>query len=143
MLRFLSGDRWRVFFRDRTKRTRTLAVAPKRLAIDGLTKVSLLSGGLDSLIGAVDLLSGGERSLFVSHYWDSETAKAPAYILDRLENRFGKEALKSLRVRLGFDQYHLTTGETENNQRGRTFLFYSIATPAATPRHGRTPANIP
>src|SRR3546814_3394475 len=75
MLRFLSGDRWRVFFRDRTKRTRTLAVAPKRLAIDGLTKVSLLSGGLDSLIGAVDLLSGGERSLFVSHYWDSETAK--------------------------------------------------------------------
>src|SRR3546814_7815587 len=97
MLRFLSGDRWRVFFRDRTKRTRTLAVAPKRLAIDGLTKVSLLSGGLDSLIGAVDLLSGGERSLFVSHYWDSETAKAQAYILDRLENRFGKEAFKSLR----------------------------------------------
>ncbi|MBD3666496.1 MAG: hypothetical protein HUJ16_00935 [Kangiella sp.] len=71
MLRFLSGDRWRVFFRDRTKRTRTLAVAPKRLAIDGLTKVSLLSGGLDSLVGAVDLLSGGEqRQLFVSHYWD-------------------------------------------------------------------------
>src|SRR3546814_5312738 len=77
---------------------------------------------------AVDLLSGGERSLFVSHYWDSETAKAQAYILDRLENRFGKEAFKSLRVRLGFDKYHLTTGETENTQRGRSFLFYSLAT---------------
>src|SRR3546814_3313419 len=94
MLRFLSGDRWRVFFRDRTKRTRTLAVAPKRLAIDGLTKVSLLSGGLDSLIGAVDLLSGGERSLFVSHYWDSETAKAQAYILDRLENRLDRKSTR-------------------------------------------------
>ncbi|WP_199678873.1 hypothetical protein [Salinisphaera sp. LB1] len=60
MLRFLTGDRWRVFFRDRTSRTKILAIAPKRLAIDGLTKVSLLSGGLDSLVGAVDLLSGGE-----------------------------------------------------------------------------------
>ena len=106
MLRFLSGDRWRVFFRERTKRTRSLAAAPTCLAIDGLTKVSLLSGGLDSLIGAVDLLSDSERPLFVSHYWDSETAKAQAYILDRLENRFGKEAFKSLRVRLGFDKHH-------------------------------------
>lgn len=143
MLRFLSGDRWRVFFRDRTKRTRTLAVAPKRLAIDGLTKVSLLSGGLDSLIGAVDLLSGGERPLFVSHYWDSETAKAQAYILDRLESRFGKVAFKSLRVRLGFDKHHLTTGETENTQRGRSFLFYSLATLAASAIDGRTTVGIP
>lgn len=143
MLRFLSGDRWRVFFRDRTKRTKTLAVAPKRLAIDGLTKVSLLSGGLDSLIGAVDLLSGVERPLFVSHYWDSETAKAQAYILERLETRFGKEAFKSLRVRLGFDKHHLATGETENTQRGRSFLFYSLATLAASAINGRTAVDIP
>lgn len=143
MLRFLSGDRWRVFFRDRTKRTKTLAVAPKRLAIDGLTKVSLLSGGLDSLIGAVDLLSGGVRPLFVSHYWDSETAKAQAYILERLETQFGKEAFKSLRVRLGFDKHHLTTGETENTQRGRSFLFYSLATLAASAINGRTAVDIP
>lgn len=143
MLRFLSGDRWRVFFRDRTKRTKTLAVAPKRLAIDGLTKVNLLSGGLDSLIGAVDLLSGGVRPLFVSHYWDSETAKAQAYILERLETQFGKEAFKSLRVRLGFDKHHLTTGETENTQRGRSFLFYSLATLAASAINGRTAVDIP
>ncbi|WP_370208887.1 Qat anti-phage system QueC-like protein QatC [Pararhodobacter marinus] len=143
MLRFLSGDRWRVFFRDRTKRAKTLAVAPKRLAIDGLTKVSLLSGGLDSLIGAVDLLSGGVRPLFVSHYWDSETAKAQAYILERLETQFGKESFKSLRVRLGFDKHHLTTGETENTQRGRSFLFYSLATLAASAINGRTAVDIP
>ena len=143
MLRFLSGDRWRIFFRDRTKRTKILAVAPKRLAIDGLTKVSLLSGGLDSLIGAVDLLSGGVRPLFVSHYWDSETAKAQAYILERLETQFGKEAFKSLRVRLGFDKHHLTTGETENTQRGRSFLFYSLATLAASAINGRTAVEIP
>jgi 7-cyano-7-deazaguanine synthase in queuosine biosynthesis len=143
MLRFLSGDRWRVFFHERTKRTKTLAVAPKRLAIDGLTKVSLLSGGLDSLIGAVDLLSAGERPLFISHYWDSETAKAQAYILERLETRFGKDAFRSLRVRLGFDKHHLATGETENTQRGRSFLFYSLATLAASAINGRTAVDIP
>ncbi|MEE4209267.1 MAG: Qat anti-phage system QueC-like protein QatC [Parvularcula sp.] len=143
MLRFLTGDRWRVFFRDRTKRAKTLVVAPKRLAIDGLTKISLLSGGLDSLVGAIDLLSGGERPLFVSHYWDSETAKAQAYIIDRLETRFGKEAFKSLRVRLGFDKHHLTTGETENTQRGRSFLFYTLATLAASAINGRTIVGIP
>lgn len=143
MLRFLTGDRWRVFIRDRTKRTKTLVVAPKRLAIDGLTKVSLLSGGLDSLVGAIDLLSGGERPLFVSHYWDSETAKAQAYVLDRLEARFGQEAFKSLRVRLGFGKHHLTTGETENTQRGRSFLFYSLATLAASAIDGRTTVDIP
>lgn len=143
MLRFLSGDRWRVFFRNRTKRTKTLAVAPKRLAIDGLTRVSLLSGGLDSLVGAVDLLSGSERPLFVSHYWDSETAKAQAYILERLETRFDKEAFKSLRVRLGFDKHHLDTRETENTQRGRSFLFYSLATLAASAINGRTAVDIP
>src|SRR3546814_8367688 len=76
-------------------------------------------------------------------YWDSETAKAQAYILDRLENRFGKEAFKSLRVRLGFDKYHLTTGETENTQRGRSFLFYSLATLAASALDGRTTVDIP
>ena len=143
MLRFLSGDRWRVFFHERTKRTKTLAVAPKRLAIDGLTKVSLLSGGLDSLIGAVDLLSAGERPLFISHYWDSETAKAQAYILERLETRFGKDAFRSLRVRLGFDKHHLATGETENTQRGRSFLFYSLATLAASAINRRTAVDIP
>ena len=51
-----------------------------------------------------------------------------------MEARFGKEAFKSLRVRLGFDKHHLTTGETENTQRGRSFLFYSLATLALVRR---------
>jgi hypothetical protein len=143
MLRFLTGDRWRVFFRGRTKRTQTLVPDPKRLAIDGLTKVSLLSGGLDSLVGAIDLLVAAKRPLFVSHYWDSETAKAQSYILERLESRFGKDTFKSLRVRLGFDKNHLATGETENTQRGRSFLFYSLATLAASAIKGHTFVDIP
>lgn len=143
LLRFLTGDRWRVFFRARTARTATLAIQPKRLAIDGLTEVSLLSGGLDSLIGAIDVLVGGRRSLFVSHYWDAETAKAQTYILGMLEKQFTGQEIKSLRVRLGFDKNHLDTGEVEETQRGRSFLFFALAALAASAFDQSTAVNIP
>ena len=120
LLKFLTGDRWRVFFRVRPARTATLAVEPKCLAIDGLTEVSLLSGGLDSLVGAIDLLAKGGRPLFVSHYWDAETAKAQSLLLDELKKHFSGGGVESLRVRLGFDRRHLGTGETEATQRGRS-----------------------
>ena len=143
LLRFLTGDRWRVFFRDRTDRTAALAVKPKGLAINGLTEVSLLSGGLDSLIGAIDLLANGKRPLFVSHYWDAETAKAQSHVLSALERHFRGNEFKSLRVRLGFDRHQLDTGETEATQRGRSFLFYVIAALAASAFNRPMAVNIP
>ena len=143
LLKFLTGDRWRVFFRARPDRAATLAVQPKRLAIDGLTEVSLLSGGLDSLIGAIDLLAKGRRPLFVSHYWDGETAKAQSVLLDELKKHFSGHGIESLRVRLGFDRRHLGTGETEATQRGRSFLFYALAAFAASAFDWSMPINIP
>ena len=143
LLRFLTGDRWRVFFRARTDRTVALAIQPKRLAIDGLTEVSLLSGGLDSLIGAVDLLAKGKRPLFVSHYWDAETAKAQTNVLRKLEKHFSANRIKSLRVRLGFDRHHLDTREAEVTQRGRSFLFYALAALAASAFNRPMAINIP
>ena len=153
LLKFLTGDRWRVSFRARTDRTVALSVRPKRLAIDGLTEVSLLSGGLDSLIGAIDLLADGKRPLFVSHYWDAETAKAQSYLLRMVGKHFFGHEIKSLRVRLGFDKHHLDTGETEATQRGRSFLFYALAVLAASafdrhmavkiPENGLIALNVP
>lgn len=143
LLNFLTGDRWRVFFRSRTNRTAALVVQPQRSAVDGLTEVSLLSGGLDSLIGAIDLLAEGKRPLFVSHYWDAETAKAQTDLLRVLEKRFPEHAIKSLRVRLGFDRHHLDTGERETTQRGRSFLFYALAVLAASAFNQPMAVNIP
>lgn len=143
LLKFLTGDRWRVFFRARPDRTATLTVQPKRLAIDDLTEVSLLSGGLDSLIGAIDLLAKGRRPLFVSHYWDAETAKAQSSLLDELKQHFSGHGIENLRVRLGFDRHHLGTGETEATQRGRSFLFYALAACAASAFDRSMPINIP
>ena len=143
LLKFLTGDRWRVFFRSRTDRTAALVVQPKQSEIDGLTEVSLLSGGLDSLIGAIDLLADGKRPLFVSHYWDAETSKAQTELRRVLEKRFSEHEIKSLRVRLGFDRHHLNTGEKETTQRGRSFLFYALAVLAASGFGRPMTVNIP
>lgn len=143
LLKFLTGDRWRVFFRARTDRTAALAVQPKCSAIIDMTEVSLLSGGLDSLIGAIDLLTDRKRPLFVSHYWDAETAKAQTYLLGVLAKHFSGEEIKSVRVRVGFDRHHLDTGETETTQRGRSFLFFALAALAASAFGRPMAVNIP
>ena len=143
LLKFLTGDRWRVLFRARTKRTAALAKQPNRVAIDGLTEVNLLSGGLDSLIGAIDCLANGKCPLFVSHYWDAETAKAQTNLLRAMGKHFSGIKIKNIRVRIGFDRHDLDTGETEPTQRGRSFLFYALATLAASAFDGLMVVNIP
>ena len=143
LLRFLTGDRWRLFFRPRTDRAADLAVRPKRPIVESFTEVSLLSGGLDSLIGAINLLAAGKRPLFVSHYWDPETAKAQTSVLGALKKHFSGCTFESLRVRLGFDGRHLDTRETEATQRGRSFLFYALAALAASAVDHPVAVNVP
>src|SRR3546814_16381021 len=58
-----------------------------------------------------------------------------------------------MRVRLGFDHNHLDTGEVEETQRGRSFLFFALASLAASafgkptkinlPENGLLPLNVP
>lgn len=56
-LDFLTGDRWTIGFRARPDRFTTITqVAPPSLIAPPFDSVSLFSGGLDSLIGAIDLL---------------------------------------------------------------------------------------
>lgn len=143
LLKFLTGDRWRLIFRARPRRARALVPAPAQLGLESFDGVSLFSGGLDSLVGAVDHLAAGARPLFVSHYWDGETAKAQAYLLKALRRRFPDPEVRALRVRLGFGKRDLDTGETENTQRGRSFLFYAMASFAAASFGRQTSVTIP
>ena len=67
LLNFLTGDRWTLQFRPRPDRFVTIAAAnTASLLQPPFTALSLFSGGLDSLIGAIDLLEAGEEPLFVS-----------------------------------------------------------------------------
>src|SRR6202041_1679291 len=62
MLRFLTGDFWHLQFTSGGIPA-PATTAPRAYDIDC---VSLLSGGVDSLIGAIDITQTGHRPLFVS-----------------------------------------------------------------------------
>lgn len=74
ILSFLSGDHWKLKFSELStqvyRKTRKRAIKklyPANCEFDG---VSLFSGGLDSLVGAIDWLENnkGKKILFVSHH---------------------------------------------------------------------------
>jgi len=143
LLRFLTGDRWRLFYRPRPKRMSSLLQETERPPSEGLDEVCLFSGGLDSLIGVLNLFEANRSPLLVSHYWDSETAKAQSYLLGRVQQSFPNTQIRSIRVRLGFDQNHLDTGEAEGTQRGRSFLFFALGSLAASGLGKPATVNVP
>ncbi len=76
ILRFLTGDVWTLTFVPDGIQPR-----PPAHAVGGRpeTCVSLLSGGLDSLIGAIDLTAAGEVPLFVSNRVKGDCEKQNAF----------------------------------------------------------------
>ncbi len=63
MLRFLTGDFWKLSFKFTNKPAIQPTYAPRQRENDC---ICLLSGGMDSLVGAIDLLSEKRNPLFVS-----------------------------------------------------------------------------
>jgi 7-cyano-7-deazaguanine synthase in queuosine biosynthesis len=154
MLRFLTGDRWRIFFRERPSEHATLTWPSEHLWSVSPSSVCLFSGGLDSFIGAVDLLSRGEQPLLVSHRWDTVTSSRQADCIARLSARFpGYVAGNHLSARIGFDHATVTSSSVEDTLRGRSFLFFAIASMAASaigedvtiyvPENGLISLNVP
>jgi len=67
ILNFLTGDRWTVGFRPRPGGfQRTVSKKPAQLIPAPFDSLALFSGGLDSLIGAIDALEHGQTPLLIS-----------------------------------------------------------------------------
>jgi len=131
-LGFLTGDHWQLVF------VKGLAVLPnpekpKQLVHDC---VSLLSGGLDSLIGAIDLKAKGLRPFFVSQTARGDSEKQITYA----------------RTISGDDQSHFQFGETvhlpkgmraDTSHRSRSILFLAMGVVAAcgTKKYGELKKN--
>jgi len=153
MLDFLTGDRWRVFFRPRPAAHGSLVPEPNLLRPEEPTTLCLFSGGLDSFIGTIDLLAKGERPLLVSHWWDSNTSSHQAMCLHRVEKHFAPKSIMSLRCRIGFSANAIDKKSTENTLRGRSFVFFALAAAAASslgrpckihvPENGLISLNVP
>src|SRR5690606_4118421 len=81
LLRFLTGDYWTLRFQQRGPSLDELLRKTEVAGEIDIDTVSLFSGGLDSLIGALDLLAEGRKPLLISHYWDGEASAAQARLL--------------------------------------------------------------
>jgi hypothetical protein len=66
-LQFLSGDSWTIGLYPGGPPPPMPQTRGRRINLAGQDCVSLFSGGLDSAIGALDLLAGGKRPILISH----------------------------------------------------------------------------
>ncbi|OQP30970.1 DNA-binding protein, partial [Morganella morganii] len=77
-LQFLSGDIWHFDFKEDGMKP-PVPFKPingrKLVNLKNLNCISLFSGGLDSAIGVIDLLSTGNKPLLISHSYKGDKAK--------------------------------------------------------------------
>ena len=86
MLGFLTGDYWEINFREyEREHFNQLRIKNQ---VEEVNQVSLFSGGLDSLVGAIDLLEEGKRVALVGHYGAGITNKVQKDLLHKLEESF-------------------------------------------------------
>jgi 7-cyano-7-deazaguanine synthase in queuosine biosynthesis len=142
-LRFLTGDSWRFIFRKRPNGYSHIAHKPKTKSPDDITDVCLFSGGLDSFIGATDLLSKGHKPILISHYNDPETSASQNRCVDAIKNEFGSGSFYIHKSGIGFPKNLFNDCNNEDTTRGRSFLFYSLAILAASALNNNTKIIIP
>lgn len=122
MLSFLTGDYWTCHF---------MGPANVRYGkykntdyFNGITKVSLFSGGMDSLIGAIDYMTDNpDGKLFLASHYDSNMSARPEQ--DNLKELFAQKFsnrfcfIPAVKVDPGLS--------LENSCRSRSLMFISIA----------------
>lgn len=123
MLSFLSGDKWEIYFRQNTDiRQVTFPIERNQNNAD---TVSLFSGGLDSFIGAIDLLEDKKRVVFVSHYKGGSESPVQTELYSFLSNIYGTSAFEKHKFRVQPNQKHKDVTK-EGSSRARSFLFLSL-----------------
>lgn len=153
-LHFLTGDRWGVYFRARPEHLEALAPVPEKLRTAHPTSVCLFSGGMDSFIGAINLVAEGDTPLLVSHYWDANsTSTYQDQCLAALKARYPGSEINHVQARVGFPKGTVEVSESEDTLRGRSFLFFALAALSAdatgeemvihVPENGLISLNVP
>ena len=153
MLNFLTGDRWIIGFRPRPAGfERAVAIRPPRAAASPFNSLALFSGGLDSLIGAIDTLEKGVTPLLISHAGEGATSDAQNTLFKNLKQDY-KRPFDRLRVWMNFPKGLVRSVGSENTTRGRSFLFFAAGVFAGTglpspftlrvPENGLIALNVP
>jgi hypothetical protein len=123
-LRFLSSDLWHFEFTHGGKDPPPMNEIRGRNRVVNLSKVDcvmLFSGGLDSAIGALDLIAKGIRPLLVSH-----ASKGDADKQDLVAG-----LLPNACERMSVNSYPTWAGADDDSQRTRSFQFLALGALAA------------
>lgn len=117
-LRFLTTDIWQLSIATDNRKL----VAPAPIEVLPQDCVALLSGGLDSLVGTLDLVAQGKSIVAVSQIVAGDREK---------QTQFAATIGKGLR-HFQFNHVTTTPGESESTQRARSFLFFAYGVLVAT-----------
>ncbi|ASY58284.1 Qat anti-phage system QueC-like protein QatC [Sinorhizobium sp. CCBAU 05631] len=153
MLRFLTGDIWVIDFRE-WKGKLGRPTSQRSLLKPKFSAISLFSGGLDSLIGAIDKLEkSSEEILFVSHKADGSISKPQSDLFKLVARSFPKRNPKRLSLPTSHVLNVFPQLGSEDSTRGRSFLFIALAAfagsaigapfPIYVPENGLISLNIP
>jgi hypothetical protein len=152
MLNFLTGDRWTIQFRPRPARFVQVVPQPD-LIVPPFTGVSLFSGGLDSLVGAIDQLEANRVPLLVSHAGEPAVSNAQDDCFDALKKHYENLPFERLRTWMAFPKNFVRNVPSEESTRGRSFLFFALGVFAGTglrqnfvmhaPENGLIALNVP
>jgi len=140
LLTFLTGDRWMIELRGRQRLPSQPEAETPRLASVLPEAVCLFSGGLDSFIGAIDLLGSNRRAALVGHYGYGGNVSFPQHeSFGYLHDHFG-----DLAEHFAFRVVPpALKGKQEPTTRGRSFLFLALGTIVASACSPGTPLLVP
>jgi len=125
-LRFLTGDFWHLTFEedgDEFPRYHQPRLWGDENQYENMDSVCLLSGGVDSLVGAIDLTTDGKQPIFVS-----QTVRGDA--------KAQRDYANTIKPNSSHFQWshkiHHPKGESESSTRGRSIIFFAFAALAAS-----------
>jgi hypothetical protein len=144
ILDFLTGDRWTIGFRPRPAGFEQIVRnRPPQLMPPRFDSLALFSGGLDSLIGAIDALEQGKTPLLISHAGDGATSDAQGTLFHALKKNYPKQNFDRLRIWMDFRNWGVQDVESEKTTRGRSFLFFATGIFAGTGLDGSYTLRVP
>lgn len=156
---FLTGDDWNISFTQANAYNYS-PIPSKEYSVEDYETVALFSGGLDSLIGFVDIvssLSENKKELLISHIELGKEGGDQNRILNSCklpENNFFTDKYEQLQVNAGLiSRSYQNKMPTESTFRSRSLLFFAMGIYAAhhisdempliVPENGTISINIP